>query len=495
MNTSNTAGMPARNRAALSRRGALRLGAAGATGLALSSLRLPSALAVQPVRAQAPMPSAPPEIQYDISSYVPPARMIDGTLFRFGPVFTLFVTARLTRVPTQDDQRALARALAMIEERYPFDPTGVFTFLAYGLPYFDRLPGGRSGSLVARSMPRMIAEQERYALEEAIPAPTDISPLNPNVAKRLFNVPLAIESNDLLITLRSDVAEHLTDVADWLIGSDRLRGEHMPSPPLDGLLEITSRRAMWVQPGLPRRVAEANKLPYADREHPDSPLWMGFASQQADSSGPAEITTFQGNRSAVFTNTKPGDYFASGSIQHLSHVIIDLEQWYADPYVERVQNMFRSNDIPHEGHADQFTDGGGPAYLPNPFQGRDDARRNAAGIKTYRGARRLGHTSALQRSSRAADGTPVHIRVDGSGFDSMDVPDGSEQPKLQFSIFVPTAAFFARMRRYMAGSDLAEASGVDPHHAGLDRFITTTRAQNFLVPPRAHRAFPLVEFT
>jgi hypothetical protein len=30
---------------------------------------------------------------------------------------------------------------------------------------------------------------------------------------------------------------------------------------------------------------------------------------------------------------------------------------------------------------------------------------------------------------------------------------------------------------------------------GLERFITATRRQNFLVPPRRHRAFPLLELT
>jgi hypothetical protein len=29
---------------------------------------------------------------------------------------------------------------------------------------------------------------------------------------------------------------------------------------------------------------------------------------------------------------------------------------------------------------------------------------------------------------------------------------------------------------------------------GPERFITATRRQNFLVPPRRHRAFPLAEF-
>jgi len=35
--------------------------------------------------------------------------------------------------------------------------------------------------------------------------------------------------------------------------------------------------------------------------------------------------------------------------------------------------------------------------------------------------------------------------------------------------------------------------GVDPTANGLERFITATRRQNFLVPPRRHRAFPLIE--
>jgi hypothetical protein len=73
------------------------------------------------------------------------------------------------------------------------------------------------------------------------------------------------------------------------------------------------------------------------------------------------------------------------------------------------------------------------------------------------------------------------------------VPDGSQQPKLQFSIFVPTADFFATMRRNQASLDLAQQYNVPPENLGLERFITATRRQNFLVPPRRHRAFPLLE--
>jgi hypothetical protein len=225
-------------------------------------------------------------------------------------------------------------------------------------------------------------------------------------------------------------------------------------------------------------------------------MWMGFADQQTNGSGPAEITTFQGNRSARLTTCHPRDYFANGAIQHLSHVIQDLEQFYAppdEPFTERVQYAFRSDPIPALGNSDQFTNGGGPAFLNNVFQGADDAFRNAAAINTFEGQHRMGHLAALQRSSRAADGIPVHIRMDGPGFDSMDVPNRSNQPKLQFTVFVPTADFFATMRRNQASLDLVKQHGVADENNGLERFITATRRQNFLVPPRRHRAFPLLE--
>src|SRR5436189_5220476 len=155
-------------------------------------------------------------------------------------------------------------------------------------------------------------------------------------------------------------------------------------------------------------------------------------------------------------------------------------------------STFRSNPIPALGGADQFGGGGGPAFLDNVFQGVNDARANAAAINTFEGEHRMGHLSALQRSSRAADGTPIHIRMDGPGYDAMDVPDGRAQPKLQFSVFVPTADFFAKMRRNQASLDLVRKYGVADEDNGLERFITATRRQNLLVPPRRHRAPPLL---
>ena len=87
----------------------------------------------------------------------------------------------------------------------------------------------------------------------------------------------------------------------------------------------------------------------------------------------------------------------------------------------------------------------------------------------------------------------MHIRIDGPGFDSMDVPDGSDASRSCSSpAFVPTADFFRHMRRNQAALDLVESqSRSTPRDNGLERFMTSTRRQNFLSPPRRHRAFPL----
>lgn len=446
-----------------------------------------------------------PDIQHDIGSFIAPVQTVDGVLVQFGPVHTVFLTAKLLRTPTKADQAELARALNLIESAYPFASNGIFPFISYGLPYFRKLPGGLTGSLVSSRMPRLLSNNSRFALEEAVASPTDVSPSNPGISKLRFNVPVAIESNDILITLRSDNAAFLADAIAFLAGSNFLGGQLVRSPAFLGLLTFTSSRSMFQQVGLPRFVAAVAGLPFQNFVNHKSPMWMGFADQQVAGAGPAAITTFKGNASARFTNAVAGSYFDNGSIQHLSHDIIDMLQWFDMPdansapdddgvFTERVQYMFHSPAI-NPGNADQLTDGGGPAFLPTENRGPNYAARTAAGIGTEDNEHRMGHLSTLQRSSRAADGTPIHIRMDGPGFDSMDVPDGSTQPKLQFTVFVPTADFFATMRRNQASLDLAAQFDVEEAENGLERFLTATRRQNFLLPPRRHRAFPLVELT
>lgn len=470
---------------------------AAGLGLAASTLGALELLAALPDEALAGGRSRLPEIQFQIEKHLPKPVKAEGVRVRFGPVYTLFVTIALTRTPSVADQTTLAQALARVEEAYPFSASGVFMTVAYGVPYFQRLPGGFSGTLVAQHMPRLASEPERPVLEEAVPGPTDVSSANPGVTKQRFNVPVQIEGNDMLLTLRGDSSEILDDVLSWLTEADtNLAGVDAGGSGLGELLQVTSRRLMFVEQGLPRQIAQTEGLPYAEMVNPASPMWMGFVSQQVSSSGPPPVVTFLGNTSAKLTNARRGDYFDFGSIQHLSHVIQDLEQFYERPretYERREAEMFSADPLPRSSNKDPYTNGGGPASIENVFAGTQQAEREAEGAHNFDGAPHIAHTTALQRTSRAQDRTPMHIRADGPGYDALDVPDGSSQPKLHFSIYVPTADFFATMRRSQASLDLAQRYSVPSSNLGLERFLTATRRQNFLVPPRRHRSFPLVE--
>jgi hypothetical protein len=377
------------------------LHSAAALGIAVPSLRALNALAIVPDRpvttaVMTALRSPLPDIQFAINDYIAPAQNLHGVTVRFPPVCTSFTTFTLTHTPTPADQATLAHALEVVDQTYPFRPSGVFTAIGYGLPYFTRLPGGVTGPLMSHHLPRLISDPTRYAFEEAVPGPTDVGGA-PGATKQTFNIPVRIESNDLVLMLRSDSTWILTDVIEYLTGaSSRLAGRDVGSSGLHGLLTTTSSRLMFVQRGLPRQIAEIHHLPYARQINPQSPMWMGFADQQTAGSGPPEITTFQGNLSARLTTARAGDYFDNAAIMHLSHVIDDLAQFYArpdEPYTEHVQYMFRSNPIPSRGNRDQFTNGGGPAILDNTFHGTQDAAANAAGLNTYHGEHRLGHLS------------------------------------------------------------------------------------------------------
>jgi len=523
-----------------SRRSALK---AGAAAMVASQAVVLEQLAFMPVRPAFATPSFS-DIQFDIGAFVRPAQTFnDGAgnvVAQFGVTFALLTPARLNRTPTKTDQAKLANALATIEQFFDASPSGLLIVsVSYGLPYFNRLPQ----ALVQARVPRLSFDTTRSVLEEAVASPTDVVAGN-GIVKERFNVPVVIERNDVLFEFKSDSVGNLVNALDWLEGSNNLNGFFVPSPDFDFLFNFQTPRLQFTQPGLPRKVLDdaAQRNPaayeYHVRVNPDSPMFFGFADQQTNASAAAQVVTFQGSSEGVFTTAKAGDYFDNGSIAHFSLDIEDLFQFYllpaqdptgeGEPFTERVQYAFRSNQlgtpngIPSAGNTDQFKDGGGPAFINNVFQGKDSASRsaqdsagtftatNATKDATFGGDRRIGHIDGLQRSGRAADGTPLHIRNDGPGFDGMDVPQfqdfpgtanavtfpaGTNTPKLQFLVFVPTAEFFRAMRVNQASLDLQNQFNVDPTSNGFERFITATRRQNFLVPPRRHRAFPLVELT
>ena len=534
---------------AMSRRSALKKGAA--TAFLLSQAALFEQLALAPVRP-ASAATTFSDIQFDMGAFINPAQVFnDGAgsvTAQFAPTYALLQPVTLNRTPTKADQATLANALTTIEASYPASPSGALIFsVSYGVPYFNRLPQ----SVVQANMPRTVAfgglAAGRPVLVEAVPSPTDVlgglvggpGATIPGVTKDRFNVNVVIENNDMLFEIRSDSMVNLSAIPLWFQGSNNLNGKGVPSPNFNGLFTFQAPRIQFVQVGLPRKMAVNYGFEFASRINPNSSMAMGFVDQQTNAAGPAAITTFLGNSSAKLTNATAGSYFDNGSIAHFSHDIEDLYQFYSTPgqdprhpdgetFTERCQYMFRSNQlgtpngIPAAGNTDQFANGGGPAFINNVFQGTNSAMleaQDSAGVftpsnatksATFTGEGRIGHIDGLQRISRAPDGTPLHIRNDGPGLDGMDVPAfrtfptnvganmpaGSAQFKLQFLIYVPTADFFASMRSLQASQDLQKQfTNVNPDDNGLERFITATRRQNFLVPPRRHRAFPLLELT
>jgi hypothetical protein len=379
-------------------------------GVAASTLDALDALAWMPSRADAATRRRP-EVQFEIAGAPALPRTGQNVAGGCPPVYTSFVTLALRRRPSQADQERLQTLLLALERRHAPGPRGTLLTLAYGISYFERLPGGLDGQLARDHIPRLRTDIDRLVLEEAVAGPVDVSPSNPGIVKRTFGVPVRIESNDMLAIVRSDSTRVI----------DAVLAQLTSGPALRGLLRVTSRRLMFQQAGLPRKVAERERLPFASAISPRSPMWSAVADQRVTGRPSAAAVTFAGGPSARLTTAQRGDYFDSGAIVHLAHMLEDLEQFY--------------------GERTQCTS------PPDPPPAR-------------------------------AGSTPPHICVHGPGLDALDVPGGAKQPKLQFAMFVPTAQAFAEMGRA---------------HAWIDRFVTATRRQNFLVPPRRHRAFPLVE--
>jgi hypothetical protein len=151
-----------------------------------------------------------------------------------------------------------------------------------------------------------------------------------------------------------------------------------------------------------------------------------------------------GNSSAVLTSAKAGDYFDNGSIAHSSHVIQDL---YA---------FFATSAVPPSS-----------------------TTRSRARAPPWRPPR----TAPASSAPPTPRSTPRSPEPRGSA--TRRPCSRSRGPlTLQFMMFVPTAQLFASMRNAAAAQKLAQRFDVDPGDNGLERFITATRRQNFLVPPR-----------
>ena len=247
---------------------------------------------------------------------------------------------------------------------------------------------------------------------------------------------------------------------------------------------------------LPKQMAMAAGVSGADLIPDTAELFLGFTSTQAANLGPGRIA----NLETLGYTDAAGGYFHGGTHMHLSHIFEDLEAWYLNfDFQERVATTFRPGLSVREGAQ---TVPQGPAEVTGVEQvERDFGRRG-----------RIGHSSSIQPTSRlAADvvgpdgtvyakGTAIPQRAD---FNTLDNPffwrpegvDHTPSAGVHFLVFNPTSDDFHRNRLAMDGVLPGRRLRLAPgsRAQGLNSVLHTTHRQNFLLPPRTHRAFPLAE--
>ena len=389
------------------------------------------------------------------------------------PLHHQIITARLTtdRSGLAEAQKELTHTLDGLDADYVPSPAGLGVTVAWGLPYFRRL--------VPDATRRMLPHDRRAGRPVIFDAHR--FPSDPPATR--------LESNDVAILLRSDTHAHIDDA------EKRLRDTK--------LFDITSIRRGFAGGGfdggqsLPKRLAVDAGVPGSELIPDTSELFLGFTSTQRAGMGPGKIANFE---TLGYVDFRGSDYFRNGTHMHLSHIQEDLETWYLNfDFDERVTTAFRPNlDVPQGTQT--------VAQGPKDVSDVADVRRD------YRSSRRIGHSASIQTTSRlqhavvGADGTvypkgaAVPVRADFNTLDnpfawSVRADETSAVPAagVHFVVFNPTGDDFRRNRLAMDGVLPGGTIPFPPRdrNQGFNSVLQTTHRQNFLVPPRRNRSFPL----
>jgi hypothetical protein len=254
--------------------------------------------------------------------------------------------------------------------------------------------------------------------------------------------------------------------------------------------------------GLPKQMALAAGIAGADLIPDGAQLFLGFTSTQKSGLGPSKIANLE---TLGYAELGPNGYFTHGTHMHVSHLFEDLAAWYLTfDFRQRVDTTFRPGlDVR-------------PKTQTVP-QGPKDAQTEAHVRGDFARHRQIGHSGSVQPASRLErdvtgpdgtvypKGTAVPQRAD---FNTLDNPFfWTAEPErdrftedaaagLHFVVFNPTSDDFRRTRLAMDGV-LPDGTRLEFEEGttgrGFNSILTTTHRQNFLVPPRAHRSFPLSE--
>jgi hypothetical protein len=395
------------------------------------------------------------------------------------PLHSEVVTATLN-VDDRDlftAQHDLEAALRRLDAEYAPDPSGLGVTVSWGMPYF-------SGRVPAQA--RLHLPFDRRA-DKPVLLPSRRFPSDPNST--------VLERNDVAVLLRSDVRDHI-DIAHKALFDDLK------------LFNVTSIRRGFAGGGfagkqsLPKKMAMAAGVPGADLIPDTSELFLGFTSTQKAGLGPRLIANHE---TLGYVDVRNG-YFHGGTHMHLSHITEDLEAWYLNfDFDERVLTAFQPGMTKVKP---------GAQTVP---QGPKDVATVGELSRKFKETGRFGHSASIQATSRLLHdvvgpdgtvypkGTAIPQRAD---FNTLDNPFAfsSDHARdlfktdpvagVHFVVFNPSGDDFERNRLAMDGV-LPDGTklqvGARSRAQGFNSVLTTTHRQNFLVPPRLHRSFPLAE--
>jgi hypothetical protein len=399
------------------------------------------------------------------------------------PLHHAVVTARVATDDLRAAQRELEDTLVVLEHRYEPTPAGLGVTVAWGLPYFRRyVPHQARIHVPVDRRASRTKERSVRALLDAIRFPSDPKDT-------------ILEHNDLAVLLRSDVREHIEDAERVLFSGSRI-------------VHATSIRRGFVGSdfhsgrSLAKRMAQAARVDGADLIPDNAQLFLGFTSTQQAALGPPRIANFE---TLGYVDLGPRGYFQNGTHMHVSHVFEDLASWYQTfDFRARLDTVFKPGLEAKRGTVTVSQEG---AKAASAAAVRRDFHRDG----------RIGHSSSIQPTSRlehdvvAEDGsvykrgTAVPQRADFNTLDNPFAwsasPNGDQMQDspaagIHFVVFNPTSDDFHRNRLAMDGV-LPDGTrlpfGERDRNQGFNAVLTTSHRQNFIVPPRRHRSFPLAE--
>jgi hypothetical protein len=423
----------------------------------------------------------------------------NGVTCAIPPLHNDVITAKLKSTRTWNTsalkaaQTRLENALNIVESPYPDTAAGLTIVVGWGLPFFRTfLPAALQAKLPVDVALSKQSGSTRYAVLDAMKFPSD-----PDT--------VLLEDNHVMFKFRSDSPDILRQVESALFDDTSNKAY------IGDLFDLTSKRIGFLGRGfgttsVAKSLAVAAGVPGAEQIPDNAQLMLGFTSTQTAALGPGNIVSFE--TLPGVTDQWPNGYFAAGCAMHLSHLYEDLSAWYTSPYASRVNRMF-SPHTPVPADQNTVTLPNGPADVTSPTQLNQDA---TGGI--------LGHNETLQQATRLATnitdnygqtrsaGTAVPIRED---FNTIDNPfawsanparDGwssTAAAGMHFVAFVPASSKFHAARNAMDGllpdgTNLRAAPyNITDANNGINGVIRASHRQNYLIPPRRHRSFPLVE--